>query len=321
MESKIPWMVAVTLGIGLAAIGAVALAPGNLANLTAPGGTTSSPGTASIETPVWHVGDTWTYEVNASSPDAWSGGPFIAGTLTRRVVSADGAMYNVSIQGTFHVGGLEQIAMDTDLANASVLLTSHVTLNDATVNGYAWYRASDLAELKDVRTVRLSGSLHTDFGDVNASYTAKVETTFDPALNVWSFPLGENETWNVSSNATIHAWIKWRVDSPNAYFEAGRNFTATVPVRFLLRSGSTTDVATPAGTFSSIPVRLALPGTDLATTGDPLGLVMGLGTDAFMEPHVPVEASFSGTVGNVVKAVALVDGARIEAVLASYHRS
>src|SRR5207245_5081377 len=37
-------------------------------------------------------------------------------------------------------------------------------------------------------------------GWFNVSYSATVQTTYQPALDIWAFPIEENETWNVSSN-------------------------------------------------------------------------------------------------------------------------
>src|SRR5207247_9154105 len=83
-----------------------------------------------------------------------------------------------------------------------------------------------------------------------------------------SFPLGEKETWNVSSNATIRAMIQWHFEGPSASFGFWHTFNATVPIRMRLHSGMLEDVTTPAGTFSSIPVRVAVPTMDRLATAD-----------------------------------------------------
>src|SRR5437879_12063294 len=184
--------------------------------------------------------------------------------------------------------------------NPPIMLWSRTFMETATVEGYTLYRASDLAELRDVRTVRITGSIWTEVGTFNASYATKVDTTYEPALDVWAFPLNENETWNVSSNATIHVWTKWRLDAPNEYFEFGHNFTITLPVRLLAHSGMVEDVTTPPGTFSAIPVPPTLPTLDVVTN-DRLTPAMGVGGDGWMEPRVPAVALFSAAVGDVVK--------------------
>ncbi len=308
---------------------AVAVGPENLTNFGSPNGTRPQPAAGPIGTPTWHVGDSWTYSVNASSaPDStqslW-GAPALEGTVTRTVDAADGSQYNVSLAATFHIGKVIDLSQETGYGNTSIMLHSSVVLNDATVDGYTLYRASDLAKVKEFRTVHISGSFYAEYdmynATINASYTAKIETSYDPPLDVWSFPLGENETWEAASNATVHVWKVWRFDGPNWYIEKGRNATFTVPIRLLLASGVFEDVTTPAGTFSAIPVRVGLPVLDLGTTTDQMAFAMRLGDDGFGEPHTAVEAWFNGDVGNVVKAETLLDGMHVEIELTSYHRA
>jgi hypothetical protein len=301
------------------AIVAVALGPANLLNLRAPTGG-NTPQASSIGVPAWHVGDFWTYHVNASSAvPTWSSF-VLAGNVTRTVTASAAGQYNVSVNGSFHVERVVDLARSGDFGNATIMLLSHTFMENATVDGYTLYRASDLAEQMDVRTVRITGSIWTEAGTFNASYTAKVVTTYDPALDVWAFPINENETWNVSSNATIHVWTKWRLDAPNEYFEFGRNFTVMLPIRLLAHSGMLEDVTTPAGTFSAIPVRLTLPPLDIAPD-DRLTPAMEIGAAGWMEPRVPAVAWFSADVGNVVKAATPVGGARVVTELTGFQRS
>ncbi|TLZ74895.1 MAG: hypothetical protein E6K14_02230 [Methanobacteriota archaeon] len=308
---------------------AVAVGPENLTNLGSPNDTRPQPASGPIETPTWHVGDTWTYSVNTSSaPDSLGSlwvAPALEGTVTRTVDAADGSQYNVSLAATFHVGKVIDLSQETGYGNASIMLHSYVVLNDATVDGYTLYRASDLAKVTEFRTVHISGSFHAEYGTynatINASYTAKVLTNYDPPLDIWSFPLGENETWEAASNATVHVWKVWRFEGADWYIEKGRNATFTVPIRVLLASGMFEDVTTPAGTFSAIPVRVGLPLMDLGTTTDQMAFAMRLGDDGIGEPHAPVEAWFNGDVGNVVKAVTVLDGLHVQIELTSYHRA
>ncbi len=318
-------LVAITLALVGIAVAAVAFGPANLAKLGSPPGT-NTPQVSSIGAPTWHVGDTWTYNVNSTPPDVfvtsptWES-PSLTGTLTRTVASATGSEYNVTVHGSFHLGSVFDAARDGGETNSSTLLLFQPVMENATVDGYAVYRASDLAELKEARTVQLKSSLWTARGWFNASFTATVQTTYEPALDIWSFPLGENETWNVSSNATIHAMIAWRFDGPNDSFGFWHTFNATVPIRLALHSGELENVTTAAGTFASIPVRVALPTIDRLTTDDREGPVLGLGGDECGRPRLAAEAWFSGDVGNVVKAVTLIGGMKIVAELASFHRT
>src|SRR6266704_3506785 len=240
---------------------AVAVGPENLTNLGSPNGTRPQPEAGPIETPTWHVGDTWTYSVNASSAfdstqSLWVA-PALEGTVTRTVDSADGSQYNVSLAATFHIGRVIDLSQETGYGNATIMLRSTVVLNDATVDGYTLYRASDLAKVTEFRTVHISGSFYAEYG---------------------------------MYNATINVWKVWRFEGPDWYVEKGRNATFTVPIRFLLASGMFEDVTTPAGTFSAIPVRVGLPLMDLGTTTDQRAFAMRIGEDGFGEPHPPVEA-------------------------------
>jgi hypothetical protein len=319
MRTKWLGMLVATAILASVAVAAVALGPANLVRLGAPTGKTA-PQASSIGVPTWHVGDSWTYDLNASSAGTTWSSLFIAGTLTRTVTAADGGQYNVSVRGSFHLERVIDLARSGDFGNATIMLLSRTFMENATVDGFAVYRASDLAETMELRTVRVTGSIWTEAGTFNATYTAKVETTYNPPLDVWAFPLNQNKTWNVSSNATIHAWIKWRLDAPNEFFEFGHNFTVTVPIRLLARSGVAGDVMTPAGTFSAIPVRLSLPTLGIGMD-DRLTPAMGIGADGWIDPRVPAMAWFSGDIGNVVKAVTVFSGARITTELASFHRS
>jgi len=317
-------LIAITIALVGIAVAAVAFGPANLAKLGSPTGP-NTPQASSIGVPTWHVGDSWTYNVNSTPPDViiagptW-GGPSLTGTLTRTVAAADGSQYNVTVHGSFHLAGVFDPARDGNETNSSTLLFPPV-MENATVDGYALYRASDLAELKEVRTVQLKSALWTARGWFNTSYTATVQTTYEPALNIWSFPIEENETWNVSSNATIHAMIAWRFDGPNDSFGFWHNFKVTVPIRLTLHSGELENVTTPAGTFASIPVRVALPTIDRLATDDREGPVVGLGGDECGQPRLAAEAWFSGDVGNAVKAVSFIGGMKIVAELASFHRA
>src|SRR2546426_3885550 len=113
--------------------------------------------------------------------------------------------------------------------------------------------------------------------------------------------------------------IQWHFEGPSASFGFWHTFNATVPIRMRLHSGMLEDVTTPAGTFSSIPVRVAVPATDRLATADREGPVVGLGGDECGRPRLAAEAWFSGDVGNVVKAVTFIGGVRDGAQVAAVH--
>ncbi len=270
-----------------------------------------------IETPAWNVGDSWTYNVTSSSsePSEYSDRSFgVAGEFTRTVTAIEGDAYNVSVTGTFRIEGFD-LMQDSLLGNASIMVLTNVSLNQATVEGYSLYRTSDLAKLRDIRTIHLSGAIETEAGDYNLSYTKTIETTYDPAFDVWDFPLDENETWEAVTNATVRVWTEWAIEGPNLDYEDDHNFTATVPVYLLLMSGEREDVETPAGTFASLPVRPALPEIDSSSLDDRLGFLISLGSDTLTEPGSSAQLWFSAEAGNVVRAETIAFGSRIQVVL------
>ena len=318
-------LIGITIALAAIAVAALAFGPANLMRLGSPS-STNTPQASSVGVPTWHVGDSWTYNVNSTPPDAWIAGPAwgipsLTGTLTRTVASADNSEYNVTVHGSFHLASVFDAGRDGNETNTTTLLLFRPIMENATVDGYAVYRASDLAELREVRTVSLKSSLWTLRGWFNVSYSATVMTTYEPALDIWSFPIEENKTWNVSSNATIHTMIAWRFDGPNNSFGFWHNFNVTVPIRLVLHSGELENVTTPAGTFSSIPVRVAFPSVDRLAADDHEGPVVGLGGDECGQPRLAAEAWFNGDVGNVVRAVSFIGGMKIVAELASFHRA
>src|SRR5207247_11372514 len=101
-------LVAITVALVGIAIAAVAFGPADLAKLGSPSGpkTPQTPQATSINAPTWHVGDSWTYNVNSTPPDVFVadptwGSPSLTGTLTRTVVSADNSDYTVTMRSAF----------------------------------------------------------------------------------------------------------------------------------------------------------------------------------------------------------------------------
>ena len=327
MQRKFLAVLVVAL-VAAVAIASVAFAPEVLRNLSNPGSNPNRPGTGTgpqptaVEVPTWAQGDSWTYDVNASSGGFQPDGPAASGHLTRTVVSASGSQYNVSLEGSFHIHWMIDPTPLADASGAPTMTMARSMLENATVGGYSWYRASDLALQKEVRTVSVGGSSTTAAGIYDASYSATIETTFDPALNVWSFPLQANETWNATSTATVHGWIQWQLSGPNATWKEASNFTYTEPVRLFLMSGPVVEVSTPAGAFSAIPVSMGHPELDLTHAGiamDPGDHAMGFDHEVPVERNHAMQAWFSGAAKNVVKAQLFAAGVRLNLVLSAYH--
>jgi hypothetical protein len=327
MQRKVLAVIVAALVAALA-IAAVAFGPAGLRNLSNPGANPNTPGAGpgpqptAFDAPTWHTGDSWTYEVNSSSRSLQTDGPAASGHLTRTVVSATSTQYNVSFEGSFHIRWMVEPTPLADASGAPAMAMCQAMLENATVSGYSWYRASDLALQKEVRTLSVHGSSTTNAGVYDASYSATVETTFDPALNVWSFPLKANESWTATSNATVRGWVLWQLSGPNATWKDVANFTYTEPVKLFLMSGEVVEVSTPAGTFSSIPVSMGRPELDMTHAGiaaDPGDRAMGLDHELPVERNHAMQAWFSGTAKNVVKSQMFAAGMRLNLVLSSYH--
>src|SRR5947207_6280593 len=97
--------------VGTSAFVALAVGPTtlmNLANPNRPAGPEagSGPRPNSFDAPTWHMGDTWTYDANASAGGVRADGPSATGSVTRTVVSADASQYNLSLSGTLHIRGM-----------------------------------------------------------------------------------------------------------------------------------------------------------------------------------------------------------------------
>lgn len=317
----------ITAGVVAAvAIAAIAFGPAGLVNLSTPRTNPDEPGNGgnqgpqpnALDVPTWHEGDSWTYEVNGSADKTSRDGPSATGRITRTVVSADASTYNVSVQGSFHADWTLN-PIPHGVAPGSIMLAYHMFFEDATVDGYTWVRTSDLAIVKDVRTVRFDATFETDAGAYNASYTATVETTYDPALDVWAFPIEANETWNATSTATVRISKDWRVDDPHGAWEFGQDFNVTRDVRLFMMSGAAEDIGTPAGTFPSIPVRIGRPALGGTGTSDLMDVTVGLDCDVPVPHDHSVEMWFSGTAKNVVKVSFYLGGFKVSLVLSAYH--
>ncbi len=342
MNRKLVAMLAVpALAIALAA-SAVAFVPGIL-NAVSTGPSTAT----SISAPTWKVGDTWTYNVSFPAVPTEEVLPgemmqpglpsdaFVLGSLKETVlgsVSTDyGSAWNVSLDLTmgFH--------RPTPVVGPQPVFEP-ISMPAATVSGFAWYRASDLAPVYVQKTVTLAttwtvgaGNM-TEFGMLaNATYsldhTSTTRIWYHPPLNFWNFPLQENESWNVSSNATIRYASSFEFTGPNMTFESNHTANFTVPLRFTLRTGTFEDVATPAGTFHALSVSayhrepFVIPDRDASAT-----MNLTAETDLDLPPALAT-SWFSGQVGNVVKTdlgfggISGFEGPRVELDLVSYSYS
>src|SRR2546425_6139741 len=138
-------LVAITIALGGIAVAAVAFGPATPERLGAPAGATP-PQASSVGVPTWHVGDSWTYNVNSTPPEVFIAGPTwgspsLTGTLTRTVASASGSEYNVTVHGSFHLGSVFDPVRDGDVTNSSTLLLVRPVMVNATVDGVSGHLA------------------------------------------------------------------------------------------------------------------------------------------------------------------------------------
>lgn len=342
MNRKMLAILAVPLLAIAIAASAVAFVPGIL-NTLSPGPSTAT----SISAPTWKVGDAWTYNVSFPSLESQQVLPgemmqpampteaFVLGTLKETVVgsvSTDyGSAWNVSLDVTM---GFHE---PTPVVGPQPVLEP-MSLPAVSVSGFAWYRTSDLAPVYVQKTATLASTWTVSTGNMtgfgilaNATYslthTSTTRIWYHPPLTLWNFPLQENESWNVSSNATIRYASSFAFSGPNITFESNHTANFTVPLRFTVHTGTFEDVATPAGTFHALSVSvfhrepLVIPDRDASATMNLTGE-----TDLDMPPALAT-SWFSGQVGNVVKTdLGLAgfngfEGPRVELDLVSYSYS
>ncbi|HYM40775.1 MAG TPA: hypothetical protein VEY12_11665, partial [Thermoplasmata archaeon] len=205
----------------------------------------------------------------------------------------------------------------------------------ANVSGFVWYRQADLAPLyarKSVHMVRTwNVSSPEDMstfdhmwlnGTYTLTYDAGTEVWFHPGLTVLRFPLAENVTYNVTSNATIHTWSSFKVNGPNVTWGTDHFATFTVPIGLTLRTGQFENVTTPAGTFRALPVSAYRRPFVPPTEDRDANVVTNLTLETDCEtPHAFATAWFSAQAGNVVRAdlgLGGFEGPRIVLTLVAY---
>ena len=333
MERKMLTLLAVPiLAIALAA-SAVAFVPGILNAFSA------GPAATSVAAPTWKVGDTWTYNVSLASTDAGEVLPgemslepsmptsaLVVGTVTETVVGSvttdAGPAWNATVDTTLHFG-------EPTADNGTEMAT--LSMPFVTVSGFAWYRQSDLAPVYSLKTVTLSHTWtiwgNTSWfgtwanGTYTTTYRATTQVWYHPALSVWSFPLQENASWNVTSNASVRYDSSFEFTGPNLTYDSNHSANFTLPIGFTVRTGGFDNITTPAGTFRALSVstyRREAP--EVADRDASAMMNLTESTDVEM-PHALVSAWFSGQAGNVVKAdlgFGGLEGPRVELDLVSY---
>ena len=336
MNRKMLTLIAVPLLAVALAASAVAFVPGIL-NVFSAGPMTAT----SIGAPAWKVGDTWTYNVSLASMDERqvlpeemilqptpSSDALVAGTLTETVVgnvpTPYGPAWNTTVDATLGFG-------EPAPANGTQPVLQPVSMHAATVTGFVWYRTSDLAPIYALKTVSMGGTWTVSAGTItmfgtlanatySLSYTSTTQVWYRPPLAVWHFPLVPNESWNVSSNATVHFASTFDLMGPNVTFATNHSATFTVPLDFAMRTGAFENLTTPAGTFHSLSVWATHREFPEVSDADASATMNLTGDMDLSMPRVLASAWFSGQVGNVVRADLGLGlyGPRVELDLVSY---
>ncbi len=318
MQRKTLTLLAVPLLAVALAASAVAFVPGIL-NAFSAGPVTAT----SIAAPTWKVGDSWTYNVSFASMDEAQVLPeemllqpsvptqaLVLGTLTETVVGSVstpyGAAWNTTVDASLGFGEPAPV-----VGTQPVL--EPMAMHAVTVTGFAWYRASDLAPVYAVKTVSMestwtvNATLSSMFGTLanatySLSYTSTTQIWYHPPLSVWRFPLAENESWNVSSNATLHYASSFDFEGPNVTFASNHTANFTVPLDFAMRTGTFENVTTPAGTFRALSVAAVHREFPEIADRDASAAMNLTGDMDLSMPRALASAWFSGQVGNVVRA-------------------
>jgi len=320
--------------VALLAVTAVALNPGIL-NVLSPGSETPPSPQAQIDAPAWSVGDTWTYNVTFTRVDDEisdlrgndlqdrdvSQFPWIV-SVTKEVSAIEstlsGDVYNVSLVASLELPS-PQDGLLMGRWSRLAWERPELILTDVAFEGYAWYRVDTLALAKDVLNIRVAYEASTEEGAVTASLTVSIVKTFDPALDLWAFPILPEETWSVASVMTANITSVFRLDAPDFYVEVGRHKAFALPILLTAESGVFEEVTTPAGTFQAIPVAFTpqalanlREGTDVVAAHEP----------EYDErpPRGDATVWFSSDVGAVVRAIARAGwkGLTLEIVLVAY---
>src|SRR5256886_9960771 len=132
--------------VAAAVIASVAFGPEALRNLSNPGSNPNRPGTGTgpqptaVEVPTWAQGDSWTYDVNASSSGLQPDGPAASGHVTRTVVSASGSQYNVSLEGSLHIRWFIDPTPLADRIAAPAMTMARSMPENVTACRASWYR-------------------------------------------------------------------------------------------------------------------------------------------------------------------------------------
>jgi len=195
-----------------------------------------APAWGESDVPTWATGDEWTYDVTSNS-----------------------SSQTVSLELTYRVEGIEDVLVGGETCECYALdlsgpMTSNAGLYTVTgnVSGTLWMRRSDLAIVKS--ETRTNGTAIFLF--LPGTYVAFQNSSYDPPLEEYDFPLTAQDTWSETSTEEYQTAEYANVAG---LFDFNNTGEGTSPANFSAEFPGVREVIVPAGTFASNLIRLTSP--------------------------------------------------------------
>lgn len=195
------------------------------------------------QVPVWTVGSSWTYALEARSE-----GPLSHAAL--------GGNVTVSVASITAVAGNKTYVVDLD----GKLSSRHAIegregrigpmVKDAQLAGTFWIRAADLALEKE--QIALTGTAQA--GQGNVTFAFQVTNTFTPALPLLPFPLKVGKLVVVSTAVQSDGSAQVTFQGPMGTVRSAKSWSLNSTVTLGEAVVNIANLTTPAGTFRSFHV-------------------------------------------------------------------
>ncbi len=188
-------------------------------------------GTRLYNAPVWNTGDWWKYyHYDDMDTTLNSQGIVITideeTTIQTMVVESE---ESVTVNGTsYDIYNVSISGHTAQRGTASFMGNSGDYQDNSQVTGYAYYRRSDLAYVKEV--LHNTGKITiTILGEtVEENHEDVIISTAEPAREDFKFPMSAATTWNVNSVVTINQTITSMGETQSDEYRMIYNFGATV---------------------------------------------------------------------------------------------
>jgi hypothetical protein len=188
--------------------------------------TIPTPVLADMNLPEFQTGDRWVYSANLKMED----------------------LATLSGEWTFEVQGETQESghqvYDLSMAGDGSATFQGVGILPYTLDGHTYIRVSDLATVKESMILEFDASIL----GAGAYLSVFVNTTYDPPLNDYDFPIKEGDTWSATTSTTISLDM-----ISSIYPSTSTSTTVSVATDFEVESKETVEVA--AGKFSTYVIK------------------------------------------------------------------